>query len=516
MQGIKESIMKRFVLSLFIAFIAIASVSAESILDDLFSAADAVASDTARILDEDGDLLIAGVSYDGRFIKLGDLFADLTANRLAGHGGFRPRVVKHYTSLQYRPDQAKWFMSAALYQIENRFLLNVFLENDERQIKGWEIILEGDGMNDLLTPSLLQTAGSWDAFEPNNSISEASAVQLPLVDVPMSLSSGDEDWFAIDVPEGANTLFLEAKTGGMMDTYMELYAPGETDWARVEDDDTDGSNALIQYPLNESGTWYLMVRGYSSEEEGDYTLSVGLEERTLGPDEPDEGTDDAGELGIGEEPLSKRIDYANDEDWFRIDLDRPLLRDEVLRIETFGGMDLMLTLLDEYEGHILDDDDSGEDNNAMIMAGSLEAGIYYAIVSSYSGESGPYQIAASITIPVKDEFENDNSMISASEIEVDGERQQRNFSPIGDEDWVAFTVDSQGTYVMETAGNIDTYMELYDEDGVMMEENDDSDVDSNARIEKSLPPGRYIMHITPYGSASPDETYFLSVESSGK
>lgn len=510
--------MKRFFLYIIIAFIAITAVSAESVLDDLLSAAGTVASDLEKILDTDGDLLIGGVQYEGHFTKLGDLFADLMANRLAEHSSFQPRVVKQYNALQYHPNQAKWVISATLYQIENRYLLNVFLENEERQIKGWEVILEGDGINDLLRPSSLslESIGSWDAYEPNDSYSQASSIQLPLTNVPMSLASGDEDWFAIEVLESSNTIFLEAGTGGAVDTYMELYAPGETDWACVEDDDTDGANAMIQYPLNENGTWYLKVRGYSSEDEGDYTLSVNIVERSLGPNEPDEGVVNAASFNISGNPVSRQIDYANDEDWFRIDLIQSLRPDEVLRIETLSGLDLMLTLLDEYEGLILEDDDSGRDNNAMLMASGLEQGTYYAIVNSYSGESGPYRIVADITVPVKDDFESDDSMIIASEIDVDGMSQQRSFSPVGDEDWVAFDVVTQGTYVMKTEGNIDTFMELYDAEGIMVDENDDSENDENARIEKNLSPGRYFMHITPYSSVSPDETYFLSVESSGR
>ena len=507
--------MKRLLSLLIVAAVAVLAIPAESVMNGLFSAADDVASDLTRVLDDSGDLLIGGVLYDGRVIKLGDLFADLTANRLAGRNGFRPRVVKHHASLQYPQGQAEWKLGGTLYEAGAGYLLIVHLTDAAEgvQLKGWEFALGSEGMDDLMEPSILADAGSWDAYEPNDSYSDASEVQLPMVDVPMSLGSGDEDWFAIDVPGGDGVLFLEARTGGMMDTYMELYAPGDTDWARVEDDDTDGSNAVIQYPLTENGTWYLKVRGYSSDEEGDYTLSVSLEERALGPNEPDEGVENATMLGVGAFPLSRQIDYANDEDWFRIDLVRPLGRDEVLRVETMGSLDLVMTLMDEYEGYIMDDDDSGEGNNAMVMATGLAEGTYYALVSGYSGESGPYEIMANIAVPVRDEFENDDSMIDASEIDVDGRRQRRTFSPMGDEDWAFFDVDRQGSYVMGTDGDIDTYMELYDEDGMLVDENDDTDEGNNARIEKYLSPGRYYLRVTPYGSASPDETYTLAVES---
>ena len=509
--------MKRVLLFALVAAVAAAAVSAETVMNGLFEAADDVASDIPGVLTANGDLLVGGVQYDGRVIKLGDLFADLAANRLAGRNGFRPRVVKQYASMQYPASQASWILGGTLYEAGAGYLLIIHLTDAEEgvQLKGWEFALGSQGMEDLLEPSVLDAAGSWDMYEPNDSSSDASAVDLPLVNAPMALGSGDEDWFAIDVPEGNDgMLFLEASTGGVLDTYMELYAPGDLDWARAEDDDSDGSNAVIQYPLSEPGTWYLKVRGYSSDEEGDYTLSISVTERALGPGEPDEGTENASRLGVGASPLSKSIDYANDEDWFRIDLVRPLGPEEVLRVETMGGMDTMITLMDEYEGYIMEDDDSGEDNNAMIMASGLSEGTYYAVVSGYSGESGSYEIMANISIPVRDEYESDDSMTDASRIEVGGRGQRRTFSPMGDQDWVFFDVETQGPYVMATDGNIDTYMELYDEDGVLMDENDDTEESNNARIEKNLSPGRYYLCVTPYSSAGPEDVYTLTVVSS--
>ena len=65
---------------------------------------------------------------------------------------------------------------------------------------------------------------------------------------------------------------------------------------------------------------------------------------------------------------------------------------------------------------------------------------------------------------------------------------------------------------MRTQGSLDTYMELYDSQGNMIEENDDGD-DYNAMIERRLTPGKYYIMVSPYGTASPDDIYELSVES---
>jgi len=329
----------------------------------------------------------------------------------------------------------------------------------------------------------------------------------------LSLGGGDEDWFVFDVPAagGNNVIILEAATGGAMDTYMELYSPDDLSWAIAEDDDTDGGNAVIQYPLSQPGRWYLKVRSYSVEEEGEYSLRITIREDVLGPGEPDEGQDLASLLNVGASPLQKQIDYGNDVDWFRVELLRPLGRDEVLRLETLSNLDLIMELTDEYGGYILDDDDSGENNNPMIMASGLDSGTYFLTVAGYSGETGPYEILANVMIPVKDPFEDDNSMISASTISADGLSQRRSFSPMGDVDWIEFVIPSEGRYLIQTEGGIDTYMELYDGRGNLIEENDDGD-DYNATIQRRLSADSYYIMISPYGSASPDDVYEISVQ----
>ena len=508
--------MKRFFSVFLVIVSASAMLSAESVLNGLFGAANQITSDVPRIVAGDRDLLIGGVSFNRQQVQLGDLLADLIANRLASVERFSPGIIKQYNSLQYPPAQASWVLSGTLYEAGAGYLLTVQLIDNisGSQIKGWEFALGAEGIDTLLQPSVLNsTSGAWDLYEPNNTVDEAVIVEPPFSAEGLSLTDGDEDWFAFDVPEsgGDTVLLLNASTGGNMDTYMELYAPDGGGMTFAENDDSDDANAAIQVPLNQPGLWLIKVRAFSPEDEGEYRLDISLEEIIPGPGEPDEGMDLATSLNVGSTPLEKRIDYSEDKDWFRIDLLRPLGMEEVLRVETMSQMDLIMEMVDENGNYIMDDDDSGQDNNPMIIASGLDEGSYYITVYGYGGEIGPYEIMANIMLPVKDEFEDDNSMISASGISADGRVQRRNFTPMDDTDWVQFDVESEGRYLIKTRGDLDTYMELYDGDGNMLEENDDGE-DYNAVIERYLSPGRYYLHIYPYGTAGPEDIYELSVE----
>ena len=478
----------------------------------MFSAADAVAAELPRAVNDDGDILLGGINFNGMPVKLGDLFADLTANRLTGRQDLDNRVVKQYSSLSYAAPRAAWVLTGALYKVGSSYLMTLELvkTSEGSQVRGWEIVLSESDLEGLMTPSSLADAGVWDEFEPNDTMNEARRVEFPFEVSGLQLGESDEDWFAIEVAESASVTFLHAATGGSTDTYLELYSPEDTSWPIIEDDDTDGGNAALEIPLLSPGTWYLKVRAYDPTTTGEYSLSMDITEGELGPGEPNEGADRAEVLNVGTSPVSGRIDYTGDEDWYRITLNRPLGSDEVLRIETLGFGDTLINLLDEYEGSILSDDDSGSDNNAMVMASALDAGTYFVVVSGYGGNLTDYELMANIQVPVRDDYEDDSEMSTASLIEV-GERQRRNFSPVGDVDWVEFRIDQEGYYSMGTEGDIDTYMELYNTDGSMIEENDDAE-DYNATIIRRLSPGQYYMMVSPYSSVSPDEVYTLYLE----
>ncbi|MDC7240540.1 MAG: PPC domain-containing protein [Spirochaetales bacterium] len=505
--------MKRFLLILMILSASITALPAEEALSGLFSAADRIVSELP--VSEEGTFLLGGITKDGIFVQLGDLFADLTANRLTG-GNFPFSVVKQYASRGYNYSVADWTLSGALYGAGSGYILTMSLTgSDGMQLKGWEFMLKAEQIEGLLIPSRMAAAaagGSWDLYEPNDTRSSAAAIELPFSEPSLNLTSGDEDWFSFEIPEGENSFYLlTAYTTGDTDTYMELYGPGDTSSYAEDDDGGSGGNARIQTTLGSSGTWHVLVRGYSSGTSGDYGLHISLESQTLGPGEPDEGPELANLLELGEAPMEKRIDYPSDIDWFRIELEESLTPDQALRIQTTGGTDTVMRLVDQYEEFVAGDDDSGQGKNAMIVASGISAGTYFAIVSSYEGETGDYQMMADIVTPERDEYEDDDTMETASIIEIDGEPQVRSFSPVGDVDWVKFQVERDGNYRMRTMGDIDTYMELYDGDGYLIEENDDAD-DYNAAIVRRLRPGTYYMKVYPYGTASIFDNYRLVVE----
>jgi len=106
-----------------------------------------------------------------------------------------------------------------------------------------------------------------------------------------------------------------------------------------------------------------------------------------------------------------------------------------------------------------------------------------------------------------DRWEPDNLESLANQI-YSGSPQNRSIRPIGDIDWVTFSLDTQSEVVIETSGaSGDTCMWLYDSALNLIEYDDDGGNGNFSRIDRlcgsdSLLPGTYYIKVTQYGNDS--------------
>ncbi|MBI9097060.1 MAG: PPC domain-containing protein [Spirochaetaceae bacterium] len=510
--------MKKTILLLAFA-LSVSFLSADELMENLKNASDQVAQDLSLFMEED-NLYAGAFTFENRPVLMGDLFSDLLANRLLNNSRFKGNIVKGYSPGTFRISDAQWVLSGSLYKTGSNYFLSLYLNDSTgQQKKGWEFLIPADGTDSLLEPSRIAISSGGDIYEPNDSSSTAvelkpePALELDNLEIG---ESGDEDWFYVDVNElgsGSTMYILSVQTLGGMDTYLEVFSPGDTSYPITENDDGDDGNARINFALTETGRWYIKVRGYSSDETGDYGLSVALEMREAGPGEPDNTMDQATVLEIEGEEIRRTMDYGDDYDYFRITLDRPLGENKALVIQTYSDLDLSMTLLDQYDNEITTNDDSGLDSNPQIMLPAQEEGTWYAVVYPYDGDNtGRYTIKAYLVDIVKDDYENDNSMEEASSIEINGPAQERTFMPANEEDWIRLVVEEPGEFIIKTTGPIDTYITLYDRYGEYIYEDDDGGNDNNALISERLDEGVYYIQVTQYeGDGNVEDNYYLSV-----
>ncbi len=188
-----------------------------------------------------------------------------------------------------------------------------------------------------------------------------------------------------------------------------------------------------------------------------------------------------------------RAIHAGDNDWFLIEAGDA----SGIVLQTSGSMDTHMTLYDaDTNAEITSNDDGGDGNNALIRHFVRPGGRYLVRVKGYSNDStGEYGFTAyteEMEDPIPYELLGD---INTSRFVM------RTLDDNGD--MFLLTPTADGTIVLETTGDEDVVMELYDaETYTMLDEDDDSGHDTNARIVWEVERGRsYLAKVRAYSSS---------------
>jgi hypothetical protein len=340
-----------------------------------------------------------------------------------------------------------------------------------------------------------------DPYEPD-SRERPLAVQMGTW-VSRHLGQGDQDWFTV---RPASTGLLIAVTSGDTDTVITLYRGSE---ALAQNDDTGGAvSSLIEYPVQSGLDYILCVEGYDGDETGPYRFMVSFETiRDMG--EPNDVVSQAASFSPGS-PVTAYFLDPDDVDWYRVSVAAA----GALKVYTEGVMDTVILMYDAQNVIIAEDDDSGDNENAMVSA-KVAPGPVYVRVSAYDGQLGKYTLRGLFYEPAQpDRFEPDDARDAAKTIGV-GDFQERNFTDASDEDWALLRIAQQGTYTIlaeAAASGLDTFLELYDSSGDLIDANDDWGEGLDARLRLTLSPGTYYLKASTI-SSDPIEnsTYILSV-----
>jgi hypothetical protein len=186
--------------------------------------------------------------------------------------------------------------------------------------------------------------------------------------------------------------------------------------------------------------------------------------------------------------------YARQEYWFSVRASGA----GFLTVETTGNIDTYLEAYDASRNFIAGDDDGGEGSNAMLDM-FVESGRTYLFKLRGYDESvtGPYSIRALFVVVPADAGNTQRSMAVLL----------RNDDPIpvlfrspSESRWYRLDLSRQrNLLIVRTTGSVDTYMNLYDSQGRLLAEDDDSGEYTNACLSEKLGPGTYYIEVTIYG-----------------
>ena len=106
------------------------------------------------------------------------------------------------------------------------------------------------------------------------------------------------------------------------------------------------------------------------------------------------------------------------------------------------------------------------------------------------------------------------TVVDATELKVNARtRTQASIGKVGEEDLFRFTAAADGRYVIDTRGPTDVVMKLFGptSETALIAEDDDSGIDTNARISADLIAGNYFVQIRHYNRASGMGNYSVAV-----
>jgi len=475
---------------------------------------------------------VEGLQAAGAETQMGELFAMILTSRLANEGDSRISVLagQHLEAMRRSnllppgglltesylvPDLV---LNGKLYltQGDLHVTLQLIQVPEFVVVGGTELSFTlSSAARDLMRAIRTSAEEGWDPFEPDSIDHPRSLVPGETSSGNSIMPTGDEDWFLLQANDIDGSGFISVYTIGSTDTYIEVFGPDDQFMPLTENDDSDDHNAWVGFPVATGQQFWIKVRGYDQSTTGSYTIASEMEVYEEDPLEPNDRLEDANDLAIGGEWLSSTIMPIGDADWYSIDVPSTSGTDALLVVETDGDMDTFLDMYDRNGDLILSDDDGGINENARIGMIIEEAGRLYVRARHYDdSSSGSYSIRAFIERVTLDQYEPDNTMDNADAIAVNEEEQNHTLIPDGDVDWVRFSISSGRTVTIETGGDTDTVMFLYDRDENMIAEDDDSGDGGNARIERFLPSGTYFVMIRQFDDNSmTGAEYTISVSS---
>lgn len=287
---------------------------------------------------------------------------------------------------------------------------------------------------------------------------------------------------------------------------------------------------LIGEAFETSGTLHLLFQIIDVTDE---TIVNGLEEALLidqwifdllGAGDYDEGTahvepdrfepdspDDPLVLTAGESVSERTIGPPGDEDWFVVQTDYASGK-AILRLFTTGEIDTYMEVYGPDDpATFLQENDDSNDSNAEVSVLAEGGQTFWVSVRGYDETvGGSYGFQSESTPFEGDPNEPDNTLEEANQLMVGYEPVGSFILPSSDEDWYYIDIvevpGGNTILSIETLGMLDTFLDLYDANGIEMLSNDDGGEGDNARIDMFLEsPGRFYIKVTHYDGSDQGE-----------
>ncbi|MCB4781227.1 MAG: PPC domain-containing protein, partial [Sulfurovum sp.] len=362
-------------------------------------------------------------------------------------------------------------------------------------------------LDSQFTPSATEQAQG-SLSDNDNNISTATLINVTTTTEPIKTTghidvAGDNDYFKIVIPSAGR---LIVRTEGTTDTYGYLLDSNGEELASNDNSGFFPKNfKIVKYiTAGTAGTYYVRIRGSSSDVTGAYTFVAQFESGIT------EGSDDHSNSIVGATPINPnsrtqgRINVGQDEDYFKIVIPEAGMLIVTTATDVDDPMDTY-GYLDDENGDAIVRNNNGSTVNFKILQ-SVTAGTYYVMVKNRSrSKTGDYTLLSHFTPSTANQVaqgsddDHSNSKDGATTISPTS-TTSGSIETAGDVDWFKIVIPSGGgTLTVSTTGQTDTKGYLYDESDSKLEFNDDG-LFPNFGISTSLTAGTYYVKVDGFNS----------------
>lgn len=338
--------------------------------------------------------------------------------------------------------------------------------------------------------------------------------------------SGDVDYIKFTPTQTG--IYKIAVTGTNAPSTMTIYAADEVGFPTTPTAGNSKINPFVENYMHAGQTYFIkMESDYTNLNIDTYTISVTMTSAYNGEQdtyESDNTVSSAKTITVGS-TQAHSIHNASDVDWVKF---TPASSGYYTfytgaRNGNAGDADMLLGLYDASGKLLIYDDDSFAAYSAMLSYNMTAGQTYYlvamaarnnAVVPYYTLSVASGIIEDTADIYIDERTRTDDTMEWARTISV-GESQAHTIHDEGDIDWVGFTVDTTGNYIIQTEGTGDTIISVYDEDGDFLVLDDDSGVGRNASVKMRFEANKvYYAEVSSYQEAL-IPNYTLSLTEAG-
>ena len=272
---------------------------------------------------------------------------------------------------------------------------------------------------------------------------------------------GDRDWFAVELMAGNTYRFdQEHPPNVLYNPILRGIHDADGDLiAGTKDSSGSLGDSRVFFTPEDTGTYYVAA-GAAADTTGSYTLSVINYSSVVDDYAAETGT--RGAVAVGGSATGE-IDYADDRDWFAVDLEAGESYQIDMRGSTSGDGTLYgpkLIGIHDAEGDLIHgtwarDGGVGVYPNSRVTFTAEEAGTYYVEAAGNKNQTGTYTLSVT---HLTDDYEAGTD--TTGTVDVGGSMRGEIEIP-NDRDWFAVELDADKTYRIDMKGSETGHGTLY-------------------------------------------------------